>query len=112
MLVSGNIADRLLQSIQVCLYYRFQSEEEAALNLPATIFMDRKHPEKLPAIQLSFIQHLVSPLFQACADAGIIPGILELSAESDKGNSSRTVSPIEKKEDGDVDGECNYSKKE
>ena len=39
--------------------------------------MDRKHQEKLPAIQLSFIQHLVSPLFQSCAEAGIIPGIME-----------------------------------
>jgi hypothetical protein len=55
----------------------FQSEEEERLNLPHTIFMDRKHPEKLPAVQLSFIQHLVSPLFQACAEAGIIPGISE-----------------------------------
>ena len=41
--------------------------------------MDRKHQEKLPAIQLSFIQHLVSPLYQSCAEAGIIPGITENS---------------------------------
>ena len=40
--------------------------------------MDRNNPEKLPTIQLSFIQNLVSPLFHACAEAGIIPGILEL----------------------------------
>lgn len=46
------------------------------MGLPGTIFMDRKSPEKLPAIQLSFIQHLVSPLFQSSAEAGIIPGIL------------------------------------
>ena len=39
--------------------------------------MDRKHQEKLPAIQLSFIQHLVSPMYQSCAEAGIIPGIME-----------------------------------
>ena len=39
--------------------------------------MDRKHQEKLPAIQLSFIQHLVSPLYQSCAEAGIIPGLME-----------------------------------
>ena len=49
--------------------------------------MDRRHPEKLPAIQLSFIQHLVSPLFQACAKAGIIPGILENVAPDTGGNS-------------------------
>ena len=41
--------------------------------------MDRKHQEKLPAIQLSFIQHLVSPLYHSCAEAGIIPGIMESS---------------------------------
>ena len=39
--------------------------------------MDRNTPEKLPAIQLSFIQNLVSPLFHASAEAGIIPGIIE-----------------------------------
>ena len=42
--------------------------------------MDRKHQEKLPAIQLSFIQHLVSPLYHSCAEAGIIPGIMEASS--------------------------------
>ena len=42
--------------------------------------MDRKHQEKLPAIQLSFIQHLVSPLYHLCAEAGIIPGIMEASS--------------------------------
>ena len=52
--------------------------------------MDRKHPEKLPAIQLSFIQHLVSPLFQACAEAGIIPGILETATGSERDNTSPT----------------------
>ncbi len=61
-----------------------QSEEETNLGLPPTIFMDRNHPEKLPAIQLSFIQHLVSPLFQAAATAGIIPGILETTTSIDK----------------------------
>ncbi len=60
-----------------------QSEEEMVLGLSPTIFMDRNHPEKLPAIQLSFIQHLVSPLFQGAAAAGIIPGILETTAKID-----------------------------
>ena len=50
--------------------------------------MDRNHPEKLPAIQLSFIQHLVSPLFQGCAEAGIIPGILVPADTSDFPTSS------------------------
>ena len=79
-----------------------QSEEEAALGIPETIHMDRRHPEKLPAIQLSFIQNLVSPLFQACAEAGIIPGILE--AGSDKDGASRTASPTDKGEDVKVMG--------
>ena len=50
--------------------------------------MDRKHQEKLPAIQLSFIQHLVSPLYHSCAEAGIIPGIMENS------NSPPSESPV------------------
>lgn len=48
-----------------------------ALGLPQTIFMSRKDEEKLPAIQVSFIQNLVSPLFHACGEAGLIPGIFE-----------------------------------
>ena len=50
--------------------------------------MDRKHQEKLPAIQLSFIQHLVSPLYHSCAEAGIIPGIMESS------NTPPSESPV------------------
>lgn len=47
------------------------------LKLPQTIFMDRHEKEKLPAIQVSFIQNLVAPLFRACAEVGIIPGVVE-----------------------------------
>lgn len=47
------------------------------LSLPQTIFMDRHETEKLPAIQVSFIQNLVAPLFRACAEIGIIPGVVE-----------------------------------
>jgi len=79
-----------------------QSEEEAVLGIPETIHMDRRHPEKLPAIQLSFIQNLVSPLFQACAEAGIIPGILE--AGSDKDVTWRTASPTGKSGYAKVNG--------
>ena len=39
--------------------------------------MHRNEKEKLPAIQVSFIQNLVSPLFHACAEAGLIPGIID-----------------------------------
>ena len=58
--------------------------------MPQTIFMNRHETEKLPAIQVSFIQNLVSPLFQACAEAGIIPGIVETI-----GQGSTTLLPTE-----------------
>lgn len=45
------------------------------------MFLERDHPEQLPKVQLSFIQNLVSPLFQVCAEAGLIPG--QLSEEVD-----------------------------
>nr|BAA34309.1 EFPDE3 [Ephydatia fluviatilis] len=64
-----------------------QGEQEIVLGLPPTIFLDRKHPEKLPAVQLSFIQNLVSPLFHACAEAGVIPGVLE-------DNDIRSATPV------------------
>lgn len=45
------------------------------------MFLERNNPEQLPKVQLSFIQNLVSPLFQVCAEAGLIPG--QLSEEVD-----------------------------
>lgn len=56
-----------------------QDEEEKRLGLPPTMFLQRDQPEKLPKVQLSFVQNLVFPLFQVCAQAGIIPG--ELTVE-------------------------------
>lgn len=41
--------------------------------------MSRSDEDKLPSIQVSFIQNLVSPLFHTCAEAGLIPGIIESS---------------------------------
>ena len=38
------------------------------------MFLQRDQPDKLPKVQLSFVQNLVSPLFQVCAQAHIIPG--------------------------------------
>lgn len=46
------------------------------MGLPKTVFLERNNPEQLPKVQLSFIQNLVSPLFQVCAEAGLIPGQL------------------------------------
>ena len=57
--------------------------------------MDRNEPDKLPTIQISFIQHLVSPLFHACAEAGIIPGEIE-DSEQEKVDTG--------KDEADLDG--------
>ena len=75
------------------------------LNLPQTIFMNRQEKEKLPAIQVSFIQNLVSPLFHACGEAGIIPGILETdvnkSKEYNEGISDEEMGPDDALQDDD-----------
>ena len=62
-------------------FYYIQGEEENRLGLPKTVFLERNNPEQLPKVQLSFIQNLVSPLFQVCAEAGLIPG--QLSEDTD-----------------------------
>lgn len=48
--------------------------------------MSRNEKEKLPAVQVSFIQNLVAPLFHASAEAGVIPGIIEDTHKVDKDN--------------------------
>lgn len=62
-------------------FHYIQGEEENRLGLPKTVFLERNNPEQLPKVQLSFIQNLVSPLFQVCAEAGLIPG--QLSEDTD-----------------------------
>ena len=52
------------------------------------MFLERNNPEQLPKVQLSFIQNLVSPLFQVCAEAGLIPG--QLSDEVDVRDTTET----------------------
>ena len=59
-----------------CVPSGAQDEEEKQLGLPLTMFLQRDQPDKLPKVQLSFVQNLVSPLFQVCAQAHIIPGEL------------------------------------
>ena len=56
--------------------------------MPKTVFLERNNPEQLPKVQLSFIQNLVSPLFQVCAEAGLIPG--QLSDEVDVRDAAET----------------------
>ena len=63
------------------LYYLFylflllplQGDEEARLGLPISPYMDRRHPQ-LAKLQESFINHLVAPLCNAVASAGLLPG--------------------------------------
>lgn len=50
-----------------------QGDEEAELGLPISPYMDREHPQ-LAKLQESFINHLVAPLCEACAKAGLLPG--------------------------------------
>ena len=67
------------------------------------MFLERENPEQLPKVQLSFIQNLVSPLFQVCAEAGLIPGQLSdevdvrdtSEAKSDKSDTEYSDSDIE-----------------
>ena len=50
-----------------------QGDEEAALGMPISPYMDRKNPQ-LPKLQESFINHLVAPLCNAYGEAGLLPG--------------------------------------
>jgi len=49
-----------------------QGDEERALNLPVSLYMDRSDP-RLPELQKSFINHLVGPLSHSYAAAGFFP---------------------------------------
>lgn len=53
-----------------------QGDDEARLGLPVSPFMDRKHPQ-LAKLQESFINHLVAPLCNSYAEAGLLPGVWE-----------------------------------
>ncbi|ELT89026.1 hypothetical protein CAPTEDRAFT_219957 [Capitella teleta] len=50
-----------------------QGDEEASLGLTISPYMNRKHPQ-LAKLQESFINHLVAPLCNAIAAAGLLPG--------------------------------------
>ncbi|XP_064627396.1 cGMP-inhibited 3',5'-cyclic phosphodiesterase 3A-like isoform X2 [Lineus longissimus] len=50
-----------------------QGDEEAKLGMPISPYMDRKNPQ-LAKLQMSFINHLVAPLVNACSSAGLLPG--------------------------------------
>ncbi|XP_078405354.1 cGMP-inhibited 3',5'-cyclic phosphodiesterase 3B isoform X1 [Cetorhinus maximus] len=50
-----------------------QGDEEASLGLPVSPFMDRSSPQ-LAKLQESFITHIVGPLCNSYAAAGLLPG--------------------------------------
>ncbi|XP_060694923.1 cGMP-inhibited 3',5'-cyclic phosphodiesterase 3B isoform X5 [Hemiscyllium ocellatum] len=50
-----------------------QGDEEASLGLPISPFMDRSSPQ-LAKLQESFITHIVGPLCNSYAAAGLLPG--------------------------------------
>ncbi|XP_067142319.1 cGMP-inhibited 3',5'-cyclic phosphodiesterase 3A-like [Centruroides vittatus] len=59
-----------------------QGDEESALGLPISPFMDRKNPQ-LAKLQESFINHLVAPLCNAYGEAALLPGQWVENSESE-----------------------------
>lgn len=51
----------------------FQGDEELARGMPISPYMDRDQPH-VAQLQESFINHLVAPLYNAYANAGLLPG--------------------------------------
>ncbi|KAI0208228.1 cGMP-inhibited 3',5'-cyclic phosphodiesterase A [Lamellibrachia satsuma] len=77
-----------------------QGDEEASLGLPISPYMDRKHPQ-LAKLQESFINHLLAPLCNAIAAAGLVPGTW-VDGELD----SESGSDRDKESDQDCEGEA------
>ena len=63
----------LLSSDHLGLLVVVQGDEEASLGLPISPYMDKRHPQ-LAKLQDSFINHLVAPLCNSLASAGLLPG--------------------------------------
>ena len=73
---------------RICEEFYEQGDEEAHLGLPISPFMDRSKPQ-LPKLQESFINHLVAPLCNAYAVAGLLPGKWVVTAvEATNGESA------------------------
>jgi len=62
-------------SERICEEFYQQGEEEESLGFPISSFMDRKNPQ-VAKLQENFMSGLVSPLSEAYATAGLLPGIL------------------------------------
>ncbi|XP_043189067.1 cGMP-inhibited 3',5'-cyclic phosphodiesterase A-like [Amphibalanus amphitrite] len=63
-----------------------QGDEELALGLPVSPYMDRKNPQ-LAKLQESFINHLVGPMCNAYYESGLMPGIWVENEESPDSSS-------------------------
>jgi len=53
----------------------FQGDEESALGLPISPYMNRRQPQ-LASLQESFITHLVAPLCNALSAAALLPAVV------------------------------------
>nr|XP_053632453.1 cGMP-inhibited 3',5'-cyclic phosphodiesterase 3B-like isoform X3 [Cherax quadricarinatus] len=60
-----------------------QGDEESALGLPVSPYMDRSNPQ-LSKLQESFINHLVAPLCNAYGEAGLMPGVWQEPGDEDE----------------------------
>ncbi|EFX75430.1 hypothetical protein DAPPUDRAFT_306811 [Daphnia pulex] len=63
-----------------------QGDEEAALGMPISPYMDRNNPQ-LAKLQESFINHLVAPLCNAYGEAGLLPGEWDDGVQDDDDES-------------------------
>ncbi|XP_078662784.1 cGMP-inhibited 3',5'-cyclic phosphodiesterase 3A-like isoform X6 [Branchiostoma floridae x Branchiostoma belcheri] len=91
-----------------------QGDDEAGRGLPISPYMDRNKPF-LARLQESFINHLVAPLCNAYAAAGLLPGHWveeeeDLSSTAGKADSENEASPPE--DDDSVDDDATCLKKE
>ncbi|XP_066986491.1 cGMP-inhibited 3',5'-cyclic phosphodiesterase 3A-like isoform X5 [Macrobrachium rosenbergii] len=77
-----------------------QGDEEEALGLPISPYMDRTNPQ-LSKLQESFINHLVAPLCNAYGEAGLMPGVWQDSNDEDGPTPEITLDHYDEEEDDD-----------
>ena len=75
-----------------------QGDEEIERGMPVSPYMDRNQPH-VEQLQESFINHLVAPLFNSYANAGLMPGKwVEMSDSSSDIESGAEVSDDDSKD--------------
>ena len=82
---------------------RSQGDEEAALGMPISPYMDRNNPQ-LAKLQESFINHLVAPLCNAYGEAGLLPGEWDDGIQDDEDDESLPSSCYSGRSDHDITG--------